>query len=79
MVKNLQDQDSIFLESIGKRFKELRVNAGYSSYESFAMDHNLDRKQYWRIENGSNITLLTMNKLIQIHQITPEEFFKGVV
>ena len=42
---------------VAQRIKELRINAGYSSYEVFAHENDLDRKQYWRAENGVNLTL----------------------
>lgn len=64
------------LAQIGSKLKELRVQKGYSSYETFALDNDLDRKQYWRMENGSNITISTLLKILQIHQISLKEFFK---
>ncbi|RAV99686.1 XRE family transcriptional regulator [Pseudochryseolinea flava] len=58
------------------KFTELRKKKGYTSYESFAFDHELPRMQYWRIENGkTNITLKTLCKLLVVHNLTPEEFF----
>lgn len=64
------------LDKVSKRFKELRIQAGYSSQETFAYDKELNRVQYWRVEKGSNITLTTFFKLLDVHKITPEEFFK---
>ncbi len=63
------------LQKIAKKLKHLRVNKGYKSYETFALDHDLDRKQYWRIENGSNITLATLLKVLKIHKISLKRFF----
>jgi transcriptional regulator with XRE-family HTH domain len=60
---------------ITKKLKSLRKNRGYSSYEDFALEHNLDRKQYWRIENGANITLKTLLKILDIHNISLKDFF----
>ncbi|MFM9840547.1 MAG: hypothetical protein ACKVOQ_19925 [Cyclobacteriaceae bacterium] len=51
------------------------MNKGYKSYETFALDHEVDRKQYWRIENGSNITLATLLKVLKIHKISLKRFF----
>ncbi|UOX32375.1 helix-turn-helix domain-containing protein [Flavobacterium sediminilitoris] len=64
------------IEKVAKRFKQLRKEAGYESQETFAFDKELNRVQYWRIEKGSNITLTTFFKLLDVHNITPEEFFK---
>jgi transcriptional regulator with XRE-family HTH domain len=63
---------------ISGRLKELRRERGYSSYETFALDHGLDRKQYWRIENGSNITIKTLIKVLEIHNKDLTVFFKEI-
>ncbi|HEY1040055.1 MAG TPA: XRE family transcriptional regulator [Bacteroidia bacterium] len=64
-----------FLRKAGERIRELRIKAGYNSYETFALDHNLDRKQYWRMENGSNTTLRSLYKVMKLHKKSPKEFF----
>lgn len=63
---------------VSKKIKELRIKKGYSSYENFANDFNLDRKQYWRIENNSNITLKTLENILKIHDISVSEFFSDI-
>ncbi|CAL2104150.1 XRE family transcriptional regulator [Tenacibaculum sp. 190130A14a] len=65
-------------KAIGNRIKELRKKAGYSSYETFATDNGMPRKNYWRVENGNNFTINTLLRLSEIHKITLEEFFKGI-
>ena len=60
---------------MGKRIKELRVNAGFNSQEAFAYEANIPRAQYGRYEAGSNITVLSLNKIIKHHKISLEEFF----
>ena len=67
--------DNDQLKKIAKKLKQLRINKGYKSYETFALDNELDRKQYWRIENGSNITLATLLKILKIHRISLKRFF----
>ena len=64
------------LQKIGGKLKELRQKAGYTSYENFAHDFDLDRKQYWRMENGANITVNTLVKLVKIHKLSLRDFFK---
>lgn len=64
---------------VSARLKTLRIEKGYTSYETFAIENNLDRKQYWRIENGSNITLKTLETLLEIHGLTVNEFFKDKI
>lgn len=66
-------------KEIGNRLKSLRVKSGYSSYENFAVEHELSRMQYWRIEKGlTNITLRSLIKLLNIHKISIEDFFLGL-
>jgi hypothetical protein len=56
--------------------KDLRINSGYTSAETFAYDHEIPRVQYWRIETGANITLTSLLKLLDIHKMSLEEFAK---
>jgi transcriptional regulator with XRE-family HTH domain len=72
MVKKTEIEE---LQRIAKKLKQLRLNKGYKSYETFAIDYELDRKQYWRIENGSNITLATLIKVLKIHRVSLKRFF----
>lgn len=74
-MNNKQVHSEEFLKSVGLRIKELRLNAGYRSYEAFALENDIDRKQYWRAENGSNLTLNTLYTIINIHKISVQEFF----
>ncbi|HCW07522.1 MAG TPA: hypothetical protein DGG95_09190 [Cytophagales bacterium] len=75
-VKKLSSDEWIFL--ISNRLKDLRKGLGYTSYETFALDYGLDRKQYWRIENGSNITIRTLVKILEIHEKDLIVFFKEI-
>lgn len=73
-IKGNNDSDTR-IKSIAEKIKRLRIEKQYTSYETFALDYQLDRKQYWRIENGDNITLKTLLKILDIHQITLSQFF----
>lgn len=66
----------LHLNKVASKFKQLRIEKGFSSHETFANEFEINRVQYWRIEKGHNITLLTFFKLLEIHKITPEDFFK---
>ena len=64
------------LEEIGAKLVYLRKKKGYSSYETFAYDHDLPRAYYWRMEKGKvNITIKSLSKIMAIHKISMEEFF----
>jgi transcriptional regulator with XRE-family HTH domain len=63
---------------IASKIKQLRISAGYTSYENFALDADIDRKQYWRVESGANITIKTLIVILNKHKISLESFFKGL-
>jgi hypothetical protein len=63
------------LKRIAQKLKQLRVAKGYSSYEAFAFDHELPRVGYGRHEQGSNLTLKSLLRLLDIHQMSLAEFF----
>lgn len=65
------------LKDIGERLKQLRIKSGYTSYETFAIENELSRMQYWRMESGlTNLTIRSLIKILKIHKITIEDFFK---
>jgi|GEM_PF-2408238 len=64
------------MKVVSAKLAELRKQKGYTSHENFAIDHNIARMQYWRIEKGkTNITLKTLVKLLAIHQVSLNDFF----
>ncbi|MBC3541407.1 helix-turn-helix domain-containing protein [Rufibacter sediminis] len=64
------------LKAIGERLKAIRIQKGYTSYEAFALDHDLGRMQYWRLEKGeANLTMKSLLKVLSIHNMTIQEFF----
>ncbi len=65
------------LAFIGKKFRALRKEKGYTSYESFAWDHGINRMQYWRMETGENFTFLSFIKVLDALEIPLEDFFKS--
>jgi len=63
---------------IAAKIKKLRIEAGYSSYEKFAFDNDLPRVGYGKHEKGANITIASILRIIDIHKISLEEFFKDI-
>lgn len=66
------------IQTIARKIRQLRIEANYTSAESFAYDHNINRVQYWRVENGTNLTLKTLLKILDIHKISLGDFFKDI-
>ena len=70
--KNSYDKAS---KEIGQKLKAIRIAKGFTSYENFALENEIDRKQYWRIENGQNLTLKSLIKVLDIHGLSLKKFF----
>ncbi len=61
---------------IALKLKELRIAAGYSSYEKFAIENDLARKYYWMTESGkSKVTIEYLSKVLEKHKIKLSDFF----
>jgi hypothetical protein len=74
-VSNYRDE----LLQIGAKLIELRKKKGYRSHVKFTEDFNLARVQYWRMEKGrTNFTIKSLAKVLMIHGVSLEEFFKSL-
>ena len=69
---NAEDQ----LKKLGARIKELRIKKGYTSYEYFAYEHDISRAQFGRYEQGQDLRMSSLIKIVNAFGITMEEFFK---
>jgi len=63
------------LENFGKRLKQIRKQKGYSNYEHFAYRNGFNRVQYGRYENGANISLKTLCKIVKAFDMSLASFF----
>jgi hypothetical protein len=66
------------LAQIGKHIRFLRKTNTNLSAENFANERGFDRVQYSRIENGTNITMKTLLKVVDSHNITLKDFFDSM-
>jgi predicted transcriptional regulator len=73
-----EDNYQITIEKIASKLKKIRIDKGFSSYENFAYQYDLPRVQYWRMEKGTNFTIKNLLKILEIHQISVEDFFKDI-
>jgi DNA-binding XRE family transcriptional regulator len=74
----MQKHEKELVDEIGRKIKELRKKAGYSSQETFAYDADLPRALYGRHEKGANLTILSLLKILRKHKIKFEDFFKNI-
>ena len=63
------------LTRLGDRIKALRIKSGYTSYETFAYDHDIARAQFGRYEQGQDLRFSTLIRIISAFGMTVEEFF----
>lgn len=56
--------------------RKRRLELGYSNAELFANDHGLNRSVYQRWENGEDLNLSSLLKLLEILQMKGSEFFE---
>jgi transcriptional regulator with XRE-family HTH domain len=76
--KKTQIPEDSRLSQIGNRVRALRkANTNFSA-EDFANEKGFDRVQYSRIENGANITMKTLLKVVDAHNMTLKEFFNDL-
>ncbi len=78
VMENLDKEIESKILKIAEKIKLLRKGKGFTSYETFAFEYEINRVQYWRIETGRNITLKTLLKVLSIHKISLETFFKDL-
>ncbi|EOR96281.1 hypothetical protein ADIARSV_0516 [Arcticibacter svalbardensis MN12-7] len=72
--KDLNNDNEYFLEQIGRYLRTLRLNAGFSSIESFANTIEMSSTQYGEYEKGKNLTLLTFKRLLLEFNIKVEDW-----
>ena len=65
------------LVEIGNHIRFLRKTHTNLSAENFANENGFDRVQYSRIEKGTNITMKTLLKIVDVHNISLKEFFNS--
>jgi hypothetical protein len=78
MEKKPEKQVDKRIIKIAEKLKKMRVAKGYKSYDVFAWDNDISRVNYWRMEKGHNFTMETLLKILDVHKISLEEFFKGL-
>ena len=63
------------LEQLGKRIKALRKEAGFSNYEQFAFQNEINRSQYNRYENGEDLRFSSLLRVLKALDIPLKDFF----
>ncbi|MGV3609427.1 MAG: helix-turn-helix domain-containing protein [Fluviicola sp.] len=69
--RSLEDSQ---LYQIGRALKQLRIDKGISNYEALADALDMARSQYGPYENGKNLRLGTLLRILNYHQISLTDF-----
>ena len=64
------------LANLGARIQALRKARGYSNYERFAYENEINRSQYGRYENGEDLRFSSLLKVLKALDISLAEFFR---
>lgn len=73
-IENVTPKKTI-LEKLGKRIKTARKDAGFTSAEHFSYDLEISRPMYSAYENGNDMRVSTLFKIIEGMGMTIPEFF----
>jgi transcriptional regulator with XRE-family HTH domain len=76
--ENIEEYQKEQMIQISSALKRLRIEKGYSNYDHLAYDIGMSRSQYGAYENGQNVTLLTLIKILNHFEMTLVDFFEYV-
>ena len=79
----IPDVDRDYIKKIAAKVKELRIEAGYSSYESFALHAGINRNSYFRFEKksadgGENFTIALLLKIVRGLSMSMPQFIQHI-
>jgi transcriptional regulator with XRE-family HTH domain len=62
---------------LAKRIKELRIERGYTSQETFAYDNDYTLSYYSRLERGEDIRFSSLIRVAKALGVSLEQLLKG--
>ncbi len=66
------------LVTVGDNIRRYRAKRGYT-LDQLGLDIGLDKSNMYRIEQGKNITLLTLMKIAAVLEVTPADLLRSEV
>jgi transcriptional regulator with XRE-family HTH domain len=73
---DLSEEQEKAIKKLAERIRELRIKKGYSSFERFAFENDIDRSQYGKYERGADLRITTLVRVIKALDVKIDEFFK---
>lgn len=77
-VKPLTEVEKEYFKRVGQRLKYYRLLRGYTNYETFANKFDIPRSTYGKYERGTNITLLTLYRILEALEVDHRDFHAGL-
>lgn len=74
----VKDGSTERLQIVAERLKEIRIASGYTSYEKFALEIEMQPKQYWRLEDGRDFKMSTLIRILEFYEMSFDDFFKDL-
>jgi transcriptional regulator with XRE-family HTH domain len=72
-----KDTVKLFLEQVGDNIRYYRIQKGYT-LEALGSDLGIDKSNMFRIEQGKNITLITLLKISAFLDVSPARLIQNV-
>ena len=66
------------LKKIGAHLRELRIKKGYTNYEVFSYEAGISRIQYGKYENGGDMRLSSLLKVLRALETDLVTFFAEI-
>lgn len=76
-VKTVKKELTPAMLKLGKRIRQLRKDAGYTNFMTFAYDHGFNPTQIARWEQGANIRFDSLCRLAKAFDMTVSELLEG--
>lgn len=71
-------KSELALKKIGARLRQIRKEKGFSNYEYFAYQFDLNKRTVGKIETGKNFEMETLLRILEILNVSPSDFFEGI-
>lgn len=63
------------IKTIAAKLKKIRIEKGYTNYETYSYDFGLSRALYGRYEKGQDMRISSLIKILKAVEVPLSEFF----
>lgn len=77
-MKNIKSKKDPFIKAVAETLREIRLEKGYTNYEYLAYELKIPRTQYGRYEQGNDMRLTSLKRVLDGIEVSTVEFFERV-